>query len=92
MKPTWYVKHPTFQYCEDVKSIAKERGLRIIDAKFQDGAPQCDNAPQLTLCNKPVPVVDDIDTLKAEADKLGVEYGPRIGYETLLERVEQARG
>ncbi len=36
--------------------------------------------------------LDSLAALKAEADKLGVEYGPRIGYETLLERVEQARG
>ena len=33
----WYVEFPTFQYNEDVKALAKERGLTIIDAKFDEG-------------------------------------------------------
>lgn len=36
-----------------------------------------------------------IDELKARADELGIEYGPRIGAETLAARIaeaEQARG
>ncbi|PWE26716.1 hypothetical protein C4N9_20880 [Pararhodobacter marinus] len=33
---------------------------------------------------------DDLDALKARADELGVEYGPRIGAETLRERIAEA--
>ena len=86
----WFITHPTSQYCEDVKALAKERGLKIVDARYQNGRPQSAGAPHLTRCDEEP--VTDIDKLKAEADALGVEYGPRIGYKTLLERVEEARG
>ena len=48
MSKIWYVKFPTFQYNEDVKALAKERGLTIIDAKFDDGDGVKD-PPELTL-------------------------------------------
>lgn len=34
--------------------------------------------------------LDDLDALKARADELGVEYGPRIGAATLRERIAEA--
>jgi hypothetical protein len=37
-----------------------------------------------------VPVNDDLDALKARADALGVEYGPRIGADTLRDRIAEA--
>jgi transcription antitermination factor NusG len=37
MSNIWYVVHPIGQYEEDVKAIAKEKGLKIIDAQFDDG-------------------------------------------------------
>ena len=48
----WFVKHPTSQYKEDVKKIAKAKGLKIIDARFKDGIGKefvADKAPKLTL-------------------------------------------
>lgn len=45
----WYVIFPTFQYVEDVKELARKRGLKIIDAKFQGDKEQCEKAPKLTL-------------------------------------------
>lgn len=36
------------------------------------------------------PAADDLDALKARADELGVEYGPRIGADTLRERIAEA--
>ena len=33
----------------------------------------------------------DIEALKAEADKLGIEYSPRIGAKTLAERIAEAK-
>lgn len=45
---TWFVKFPTYQYNEDVVAIAKEKGLKIIDAQFDDGSGIKD-APALTI-------------------------------------------
>ena len=36
-KKIWYVEFPTYQYKEDVKALAREKGLTIIDAQFDDG-------------------------------------------------------
>ena len=47
--PAWYVKFPTYQYNEDVQALAKEHRLRIVDARYQDGAEQCEDPPELTL-------------------------------------------
>lgn len=30
----WLVEHPISQYEQDVKALAKEQGLKIVDAKF----------------------------------------------------------
>ena len=83
MSKIWYVKFPTFQYNEDVKALAKERGLTIIDAKFDEGDGVKD-PPELTLkgatqeidCDE---LISRLDTLKAGELKLlaarfGVEY------------------
>jgi hypothetical protein len=45
----WYVDFPTYRYNEDVRALARERGLKIIDSKFQGSNKQCANAPKLTL-------------------------------------------
>ena len=73
MSKIWYVEFPTFQYNEDVKALAKERGLTIIDAKFDDGDGVKD-PPELTLKGATQEVdydelISRLDTLKA-----GVEY------------------
>ena len=31
----WLVEHPLYLYKEDVKALAKEAGLQVIDAKFK---------------------------------------------------------
>nr|DAP00330.1 MAG TPA: hypothetical protein [Caudoviricetes sp.] len=48
MPKIWYVEFPTFQYNEDVKALAKERGLTIIDAKF-DAGDGVKDLPELSL-------------------------------------------
>lgn len=48
MPKIWYVEFPTFQYNEDVKALAKERGLTIIDAKF-DAGDGVKDPPELSL-------------------------------------------
>jgi hypothetical protein len=49
----WYVKFPTYQYNEDVKALAKENGLKIIDAKYDNGDGIKD-APKLTIIGEVV--------------------------------------
>jgi len=48
-KSIWYVGFPTYQYNEDVKAIAKEQGLKIIDSRFKGDNKQCAKAPKLTV-------------------------------------------
>lgn len=36
MKKIWFVKHPLSLYKEDVKSMATQKGLKIVDARFKD--------------------------------------------------------
>lgn len=79
----WYVEFPTFQYNEDVKALAKERGLTIIDAKF-DAGDGVKDPPELTLKGATQEVdydelISRLDTLKAGELKslaayLSVEY------------------
>lgn len=45
----WYVKFPLSLYNEDVKSIARQFKLKIIDSQYQENNKQCDNAPILTI-------------------------------------------
>ncbi len=51
----WYVDFPTYQYKEDVKSIAKAKGLRVIDSKFKGEDKQCTNAPKLAVIGSKKP-------------------------------------
>ncbi len=89
----WYVALPALQYTEDIKGLAKEAGLKIVDAKYQGDADQCENPPKLTLKVDKEPQLEAaLDQLKAEADKVGVEYGASIGFDTLFKRVEAAKG
>lgn len=91
-KKNWYVKFPTFRYVEDVKAIAKKNDLRIIDAKYQGDKKQCDPVPELTLVSEKNDEDEKLKSLKEEAQALNVPFSPNIGYVTLLERVEEARG
>lgn len=45
----WFVEFPTYRYNEDVKKLARQNDLKIIDAKHQAGRDQCKDAPKLTL-------------------------------------------
>ena len=56
----WFIEFPTYKYVEDVKKLAREKGLIIVDAKFQGTEKQCDNPPKLTLIGeKPKSVKKD---------------------------------
>ncbi|WP_277761493.1 hypothetical protein [Pseudomonas sp. A34-9] len=78
----WYLPGPFHQYREDVKALAKEHGLRIIDASItesRDG--EADDVPEVTVRqveSAPVLLIADsgdhaalqelIDKLNAERD------------------------
>lgn len=54
----WYLPGPFHRYEQDVKALAKEAGLRIIDANVtesRDGG--CENPPKVTLKELPAPLV-----------------------------------
>ncbi|MEN5136094.1 MULTISPECIES: hypothetical protein [unclassified Pseudomonas] len=80
----WYLPGPFHQYLEDVKALAKERGLRIIDANVTESREgeahdvpevtlrQADSAPVLLVAGSggvdSVALQELIDKLNAERD------------------------
>ena len=76
----WYLPGPFHQYREDVKALAKEHGLRIIDASItenRDG--EADDVPEVTVRQvEPAPVLliadsGDHAALQELIDKLNAE-------------------
>lgn len=50
-KKVWLVEHPIHQYKEDVKTIAAQKNVRIIDAKYKSTVRHemlADDMPSLT--------------------------------------------
>ncbi|MBI6975133.1 MULTISPECIES: hypothetical protein [Pseudomonas] len=76
----WYLPGPFHQYQEDVKALAKQAGLRIIDASVtasRDGAAEA--VPAVTIKEAPkVPLTSgdnssiDIDALRSELESVGL--------------------
>ncbi len=88
----WYLPGPFHQYREDVKALAKEHGLRIIDANItesRDG--EADDVPEVTVRQvEPAPVLliagsGDHTALQELIDKLNAE---RDGIVLLIEAAE----
>ncbi len=51
-KDKWFVEFPTFRYNEDVKDLAKENRLVVVDARFKSdpiGNFAAAKVPELTL-------------------------------------------
>ena len=51
-KPVWLVEHPTHQYLEDVKALARQHGLQVVDeaaAGDDERARAKGERPRLTL-------------------------------------------
>ena len=51
-KQIWLVKFPTYQYAEDVKALAAQHRLRIVDVKFKselDPRKIAADVPKLTV-------------------------------------------
>ncbi|TWC11442.1 hypothetical protein FBY06_14431 [Pseudomonas sp. SJZ085] len=91
MNNIWYLPGPFHQYRENVKALAKEAGLRIIDANATEGRDgEADRVPEVTLrqiesASVLVVGADDCAALQDLIDKLNVE---RDGIVLLIEAVE----
>jgi hypothetical protein len=90
----WYLPGPFHQYLEDVKALAKERGLRIIDANVTENREgEAHDVPEVTLRqadSAPVLLVAgsggvDSVALQELIDKLNAE---RDGIVSLIEAAE----
>ncbi|MFJ2446817.1 hypothetical protein [Pseudomonas sp. NPDC087626] len=90
----WYLPGPFHQYLEDVKELAKEAGLRIIDANVTESrGDECEKPPKVTLKELPAPaeLVIDVSLSQVEAelkeaiDNLNAE---RDGLRGLIESLE----
>ncbi|WP_338568722.1 hypothetical protein V6L78_19755 [Pseudomonas canadensis] len=79
-KNIWYLPGPFHQYQEDVKALAKDHGLRIIDASAteirEDAA---DEVPDVTVKEVPTVLLIDggsssinIDAFRAELESVGL--------------------
>ena len=79
----WYLAGPFHRYQEDVKALAKEYGLRIVDANATESrAGEADDVPEVTIRNDLQKVVlavepgaldsDAMDVISAELASIGV--------------------
>ena len=67
-KKIWLVPHPTSQFKEDVKELAAQKGLKIIDARFAGQVPAeaiAKDTPKLT----PVKAAKKDEAEQAAIDK-----------------------
>ncbi|WP_028236782.1 hypothetical protein [Pseudomonas brassicacearum] len=71
-KNTWYLPGPFHQYQEDVKALAKERGLRIVDANVTESREgEADDVPDVTLRQvAPAPVLVVVGPCSNESTEL----------------------
>lgn len=88
----WYLPGPFHQYREDVKALAKEHGLRIIDANITESREgEADDVPEVTVRqveSAPVLLISDSGNhgaLQELIDKLNAE---RDGIVLLIEAAE----
>jgi hypothetical protein len=88
----WYLPGPFHQYREDVKALAKEHGLRIIDASITESREgEADDVPEVTVRQvEPAPVLliadnGDHAALQELIDKLSAE---RDGIVPLIDAAE----
>ncbi|MHA6127140.1 hypothetical protein ACX3YD_13260 [Pseudomonas fluorescens group sp. PF-1] len=90
----WYLPGPFHQYLEDVKGLAKERGLRIIDANVTESREgEVDDVPEVTLRqadSAPVLLIADSAAVDGGAllELIGKLNAERDGIVLLIEAAE----
>lgn len=73
-KKIWYLVGPSDQYVEDVKALAREAGLRIIDATVtEDRTNAAEITPTVTLKPGAVATGPTVEQLNAAHDQLQQE-------------------
>lgn len=93
-KNIWFVTHPLFLYKDDVKALAKEKGLKIIDAAYYDESVAAENTPKLTLVadagesGSKEPTVEE---LKAKLNELKVSFDAKAKKPELLTLLADAQ-
>ena len=93
-KNIWYLPGPFHQYQEDVKTLAKAAGLRIVDASVtesRDGA--AEEVPEVTIKELPAPVglVLEVSLSQVEVElqeAIGNLNAERDGLRGLIESLE----
>ncbi|RRW54366.1 hypothetical protein [Pseudomonas moraviensis] len=77
----WYLPGPFHQYREDVKALAKEHGLRIIDASITESREgEADGVPEVTVRQvEPAPV------------QLGADSGDHTALQELIDKLNAER-
>ncbi|ANF87142.1 hypothetical protein A7J50_3769 [Pseudomonas antarctica] len=79
-KNIWYLPGPFHRYSEDIKALAKEAGLRIIDANATESREDAaDDVPEVTVKEFPKVLLIDggssivnIDAFRAELESVGL--------------------
>lgn len=79
-KNIWYLPGPFHQYSEDIKALAKEAGLRIIDANATESREDAaEEVPDVTIKERPTVLLIDggnssinIDAFRAELESVGL--------------------
>lgn len=94
--PVWYLAGPFYQYVEDVKALAAEAGVRIIDAlTTDDRSNEADEVPEVTVKPEylPKPVEQEtgltIAQIKEKLDAAGIQYDANSKKAELLALLEQ---
>ena len=73
-KNIWYLPGPFHQYQEDVKALAKENGLRIVDASVTESREDAaDDVPEVTVKEVPKVLLIDGDGSSINIDAFRVE-------------------
>jgi hypothetical protein len=90
----WYLPGPFHQYREDVKALAKEHGLRIIDANITESREgEADDVPEVTVRqvdSAPVLLIADSGDFDGAAlqELIGKLNAERDGIVVLIEAAE----
>lgn len=98
----WYLPGPFHRYQEDVKALAKEHGLVIVDANVAPNRNgEADDVPKVTIREGLRPAAKrengteedreamDVAELKARLDEAGVTYRANASKESLQKQVAE---
>jgi len=90
-KNVWYLSGPFHQYEQDVKALAKEAGLRIIDANVTASRDdEARNTPEVTLKEAVPQLIADFSVQSTLDEENGNLRAERDSFRGLIESLESA--